>query len=162
MVDFQNKLDTASNTINQQTQKIDEKNQQITDLMNQLGEKEALVNRLQREIENSKSFSQASENSNENKEMEESSSKERNENDISQSSDGELLEVIKQQKHEIQNLKGLMTGEAEMVQEVPAREAVQQLPQKNAAALWLCLLGYSLVTVSLCFNLLKNKKRSKN
>src|SRR6185369_7526461 len=161
LVILQSRLDVANDIINQQNQKIDQKNQQLTDLLNQLTDKDKLITNLQTEITNLKNPPTFGVNTNTSgKKIDELQGqlreKDRTIEELKNSNNGkessattysqaDLEKLIKEHQEEVQKLKALIGEksqgkEVKMVQNMPVKEVIQQLPKKNSTALWLCLL----------------------
>lgn len=187
IVSLQKQLKTANDAAFQQSEKLQQKNQQLTNLLNQLEKKNKLVDDLQSKVKNLES-QRSFEVSDKEKQIEklERKLKEKDKiitmlkkapplagetniqsaKDFSLSSEKDLLGLVKYHQKEVQRLKRLIEMQArtmpsEVESEVSLKETVQNLPKKNSSALYLSLLGVSLMVISLCVNLLKNKLRSR-
>ena len=187
IVSLQKQLETANDAVFRQSEKLQQKNQQLTNLLNQLEKKNKLVDDLQSEVKNLESR-RSSEVSDKEKQIEklEKKLKEKDKiitmlkkapplagetniqsaKDVPLSSEKHLLELVKYHQEEVQRLKKLIEMQArtipsEVENEISLKETVQNLPKKNSSALYLSLLGGSLMVISLCAKLLKNKLRDK-
>ncbi|WNE40994.1 MAG: hypothetical protein mread185_000451 [Mycoplasmataceae bacterium] len=138
------------------------------DLTNEINVKDELINNLQTEIDRLKTppslldvnLMNPEEKTIQESSLELESKNKQGENTSLIYSQEDLENLIKKHQLEIEGLKSSFVGKHRKPQELtPLSEVLQNSPKKNRTDLHLCLLGYSLLIIALCLNLLKRTKR---